>query len=391
MSRRANGEGSIYQRSDGRWAGAIYVHNRDGGRQRRQVYGRTKADVIDKLGDLRALNRQHIPAAPVSMTVRQYADTWSTGLETSSLKPATVSNYRWILMRYVLPEVGDVKLVALSPQHVRRLLDTIVGRGVSARTVQLSRAVLRTMLADAEREQLIHRNVAALVKGPRVERQEVQPWSAEEAARFLASVAEHRLSALFSVGITLGLRKGELLALRWADVDLNGGTLRVHRTVQRLGSGAGLVIGTPKTARSRRTIPLPEVCVAALREHWAGQAAERGAAGDKWVELGLVFSTTKGTVIEPRNLNRLFDLKVKEAGVRRIRFHDLRHTCATLLLAQNVSSRVVMELLGHTQLSMTTDLYGHVLPTTLRSAATAMDEVFDGRHRSPAQGRISTD
>lgn len=377
MSRRANGEGSIYQRSDGRWAGAIYVHNRDGGRQRRQVYGRTKAEVIDKLGDLRALTRQHIPAAPVSYTVRQYASIWGGALGDSSLKPATVSNYRWILNRYVLPEVGDVKLVALSPQHVRNMLTAIANREVSARTVQLARAVLRTMLADAEREQLIHRNVAALVKGPRVERQEVQPWTAAEAGRFLSAVADHRLYALFSVGIALGLRKGELLALRWSDVDLDGGTLRVHRTVQRLGAGEGLVIGAPKTARSRRTIPLPDVCVAALRAHRATQAGERAAAGDKWVDLGLVFSTAKGTVIEPRNLNRLFDVKVKEAGVRRIRFHDLRHTCATLLLAQNVSSRVVMELLGHTQLSMTTDLYGHVLPTTLRSAASAMDGLFN--------------
>ncbi|KNX36042.1 hypothetical protein VV01_00945 [Luteipulveratus halotolerans] len=173
--------------------------------------------------------------------------------------------------------------------------------------------------------------------------------------------------------MALGPRKGELLALRWDDVDLDGGSLRVHRTVQRLGQGVGLVSGSPKTQRSRRTMPLPRVSASALREHRARQDEERSTAGGAWTDLGLVFSTTKGTVIEPRDLNRLFDQQIAAAGVRRIRFHDLRHTCATLLLAQGVSPRVVIEMLGHTQLSMTTDLYGHVMPTALRSAADAMD------------------
>lgn len=376
MSRRANGDGSIYQRSDGRWAGAIYVYNRDGGRQRRQVYGRTRAEVAGKISDLQTANRQHMPAAPVTVTVQQFAEGWLRRLDASPLKPATLSSYRWIMQRYILPEVGGVRVAALSPQHVRSMLAAVSARGVSPRTVQLSRAVLRTMLADAEREQLVHRNVAGLVKGPRVERQEVQPWTAGETSRFLESMRGHRLAALFSVGVALGLRKGELLALRWEDVDLEGGSLRVHRTVQRLGEGMGLVSGSPKTQRSRRTVPLPNVCVAGLREHRARQEDERAQAGDAWVDLGLVFSTAKGTVIEPRNLNRLFDQRIEAAGVRRIRFHDLRHTCATLLLAQGVPARVVMEMLGHTQLSMTTDLYGHVMPTTLRSAADAMDGVF---------------
>lgn len=376
MSRRANGEGSIYQRSDGRWAGAIYVYNRDGGRQRRQVYGRTRQEVVGKIADLQTANRQHIPAAPVKVTVQQFGESWVKRLRDSSLKPATVSNYGWILERYVFPEIGAVRLVALSPQHVRDMLSAVAARGVSARTVQLSRAVLRSMLADAEREQLVHRNVAGLVKGPRVEREEVQPWSAHEAMVFLKSLEGHRLEALFSVGVALGLRKGELLALRWCDVDLDGGTLRVSRTVQRLGKGVGLVLGSPKTLRSRRTIPLPKVSVEQLRAHRLRQDAERERAGAGWVELGLVFATTKGTIIEPRNLNRFFDQQIEASGVRRIRFHDLRHTCATLLLAQGVSPRVVMEMLGHTQLSMTTDLYGHVMPTALRSAATAMDGVL---------------
>ncbi|MGB3187315.1 MAG: site-specific integrase [Ornithinimicrobium sp.] len=375
--RRGNGEGSIYQRSDGRWSGAVYVYNRDGGRQRRQVYGRTRSEAAGKVADLLTSNREHRPAAVVRITVEQFGRSWVGRLGMSGLKPATVSNYGWILERYVYPEIGGVRVQALVPQHVRDLLRATADRGVSARTVQLTRAVLRSMLADAEREELVHRNVAGLVKGPRVERQEVVPWTVDQALRFLGSVRDHRLGALFSVGVALGLRKGELLALRWEDLDSVGGTLRVQRTAQRLGSGVGLVIGSPKTARSRRTIPLPAACVSTLARHRERQEVERVRAGESWEDQGLVFCSTRGTIIEPRNLNRLLDQLTAEAGVPRIRFHDLRHTCASLLLAQGVSPRVVMEMLGHTQLSMTTDLYGHVMPTALRAAADAADHLFE--------------
>ena len=187
--------------------------------------------------------------------------------------------------------------------------------------------------------------------------------------------SDHRLHALFAVGVALGLRKGELLALRWDDVDLDGGVLHVRQNVQRLPE-MGLVFGPPKSNKSRRTIPLPAASAKVLRTHRANQAAEALALGPAWVDSGLVFTSTVGTVIEPRNLNRFFDELITKAGVRRIRFHDLRHTCASLLLAQNVPARVVMEILGHSQLAMTTDLYSHVMPTALRAAADAMDRVL---------------
>ncbi len=207
-------------------------------------------------------------------------------------------------------------------------------------------------------------------------RKEAQPWSAAEAGTFLASVREHRLAALFTVGVALGLRKGDMLALRWTDVDMEDGSLRVSRTVQRLGSGIGLIEGSPKSARSRRTVPLPGVCLEALQRHRVQQAKDRLSAGESWTDCGLVFASAKGTVIEPRNLNRLFDELSAQAGLRRLRFHDLRHTCASLLLAQGVQPRVVMEILGHSQLSITTDLYSHVMPTALRGAADLLDQAL---------------
>jgi integrase len=324
----------------------------------------------------------------VKYTVRAFGDEWVRRLrDDEKRKPATVANYEWILTKYVYGVVGTVRLTSLTPAHVRKVMNTTAGLNrkrqdgtvepLSARTVQLTRAVLRAMLAEAQRDELIHRNVAALVKGPTVTRAEVEPWTSQEVDAFLKVAAGHRLGALFSVGVALGMRKGELLALHWNDVDMDNRTLRVSKTVQRLGS-QGLVTGTPKTMRSRRTIPLPAQVIRTLVEHRKAQDAERATAGDAWQSNGLVFASKSGGLLDPKHVNRILDSLAEEAGVRRIRFHDLRHTCATLLLGQGVAPRTVMEVLGHSQMSITTDLYGHVMPTTLRDAADAMDAALGG-------------
>lgn len=388
MSKRANGEGSIGQRTDGIWRASTYVFDTEGTKVRRYVYGSTREVVAAKLVELQSLTQKHIPAAPVKHTVRTFGEEWIRRLrDDEKRKPATVANYEWILKQYVYDVVGKVRLTSLTPNHVRKVMTTAAarrrtrkdgqtGEPLSARTVQLTRAVLRALLAEAQRDELIHRNVAALVKGPTVTRDEVQPWTAQEVDTFLKVAGEHRLGAMFSVGVALGMRKGELLALRWTDVDLTDKSLRVRSTLQRLGNGEGIVNGLPKSSRSRRTIPLPQKSVATLVKHQAAQRGERAAAGDAWRELGFVFTTQEGNHVEPRYVNTLFDSLQKRAGVRRIRFHDLRHTCASMLLGQGVAPRTVMEVLGHAQMSITTDLYSHVMPTTLRDAADAMDEAL---------------
>jgi integrase len=388
MSKRANGEGSIDQRADGMWRARTYVYDTNGDKIRRTVYGKTREAVATKLVELQSLTQKHIPAAPVKYTVRAFGDEWVRRLrDDEKRKPATVANYEWILTKYVYGVVGTVRLTSLTPAHVRKVMNTTAGLNrkrqdgtvepLSARTVQLTRAVLRAMLAEAQRDELIHRNVAALVKGPTVTRAEVEPWTSQEVDAFLKVAAGHRLGALFSVGVALGMRKGELLALHWNDVDMDNRTLRVSKTVQRLGS-QGLVTGTPKTMRSRRTIPLPAQVIRTLVEHRKAQDAERATAGDAWQSNGLVFASKSGGLLDPKHVNRILDSLAEEAGVRRIRFHDLRHTCATLLLGQGVAPRTVMEVLGHSQMSITTDLYGHVMPTTLRDAADAMDAALGG-------------
>ena len=222
---------------------------------------------------------------------------------------------------------------------------------------------------------LVARNSAALVDPPRVERREITPLDPEQAKTLVEQCLDHRLGALFTVAVALGLRHGETLGLRWAeDVELDSGVLHVRQALQRRKGGIFFVV--PKSKRSRRSVAMPAVVTAALKTHRVRQLEERMVAGSRWVESGLVFTTRRGTPLDPSNVTKAFHELLVSAGLPRIRIHDLRHTAATLLLAQGVSPRVIMEILGHSQISLTMDTYSHVLPALQREAAEQMDAVL---------------
>jgi integrase len=218
-------------------------------------------------------------------------------------------------------------------------------------------------------------NPATLVEPPPLELTEVQPLSVNEARELLAAADTSDLAARWVLGLSLGLRQGEVLGLHWEDLDLTHATLRVRRALQRRSDGR-LVEVAPKTARSRRALPLPASVVTALLEHQANQESRRQAAGPSWTETGLVFTTRRGTPIHPRNDYRAFVALLSAAGLRRVRLHDLRHTTASLLLTQGVSPRVVMEILGHSQISVTMNTYSHVSPELNRAAAEGMQQAL---------------
>lgn len=243
-------------------------------------------------------------------------------------------------------------------------------------------AVLRSILAEAAREQHIARNVASLVRAPKLEDTEVEPRTAEDASAFLESSRESQFAEIYTLALTLGLRRGELLGLRWVDINAERTELRVRQTAHRAGVGQGMSLGPTKTKRSRRTLPLPERAAEALKRRHAIQDGSRRAAGHAWEDTGLVFITKIGTPIEPSNLRRTFDKDIAAAGVRRIRFHDMRHTCASLLLSQGVQMRVAMEILGHSNMAITSDIYSHVAPAALKSASAAMNSALDARSPS---------
>jgi integrase len=250
--------------------------------------------------------------------------------------------------------------------------------GLSARTVQYCHAVLRSALSKAEKDGLVSRNVAKLAEPPSKESPgKVEPLTAEEARKLLVAVKGHRLEALYSVALAVGLRRGEALGLEWSAVDLENGTVSITQTVKRIKAKGLLIERSGKTQKSLRTIPLPLFAIRVLAEHKALLAKERSFAGELWKEHGLVFSTKTGTTIEPRNLVRHFHATLALVKVDRCRFHDLRHTAASLLIAQGATLHEVKEILGHTQIRLTADLYGHAYMAAKREVVSRMDAVLD--------------
>jgi len=368
MARRGNSEGSIYQRADGRWVASLFEPQPMGPAKRTSIYGRTRVEVAAKLRVAQHRVDTGRMVRDSRDSVGSYLERWLTESLPGSVRPRTLESYTSTCRLHIIPALGHLKLRELDADHVEAFLaaksKSVSGRGtdLSPRSVAYMHAVLRLALENARRRGYVERNVASLVKPPRVRRHEIAPYTVEEARALLTAAATDRLYALYSVAVALGLRKGEALGLRWSAVDLEAGTLHVGVALQRVGGR--LQFAEPKTGRSRRTISLPRASVEVLRDHRTRQDAERRAAV-VWADCDLVFTTPIGTPIDPRNVNRQLDALIERAGVRRLRFHDLRHTCATLLLAQGVDLRVIMQILGHSTVSTTADIYSHFLPGAL--------------------------
>ncbi len=369
--RRGHNEGSIHKRKDGRWVAAMTVD----ALKRKYFYGRTRAEAAAKLGAaVVELGKGQAPSTNERLALGQFLMDWLSDTAKPSVRPSTFKGYEGKVRTHIVPGLGKIHLVKLTPRQVETFLNEKRTAGLSPQTVQHLRAILRAALSDAVKWGLISRNVAALVDGPRVPHRDVQPLSPDEAKGLLEAAGNHRLGALFSVALAVGLRQGEALGLGWNDIDLDAGALTVRKTLQRVAGS--FVFGEPKTVRSRRTIALPAVAVSALRTHRTRQMEERLAAGPLWEDVGLVFTTATGRPLQGSNVTRAFQQLLAGAGLRRQRFHDLRHSCASLLLAQGVHPRVVMEILGHSQIALTMNTYSHVLPPLQREAAARMDEAL---------------
>jgi integrase len=306
----------------------------------------------------------------------------------ASIKPKTYDLYESTIRLYLEAELGPIKLIDLRADHLQKLYAGMLERGVkspkagekpkglSPRTVQIAHRLIHAALADAVRWNLVPRNVAEAATAPRPRRPEMKVWTPIGAARFLNATADERLGPAYAILLSCGLRLGELLALRWEDIDLDRRRIQIRRTIQRLKRGQGLVVGEPKSAQGRRQLVLSNLAVEALRRWRVRQKEERLQSGPAWTESGYVFSTSVGTATEPRNFHRSFDNAVKRLGMPPIRVHDTRHACATILLTKGVHPKVVQELLGHGQISLTLDTYSHVLPTMQEDAARTLEAVY---------------
>jgi integrase len=348
--RRAHGEGTVRQRKDGRWEARITLA--DG--KRRSVFAVTQREVIAKMREALRRDEQGLAAVSDKMTVKEFIERWVDEVVRERNAESTHRSYAERIRIDIVPHLGDTPLTKLTPQHVQRWMSTLREAGRSARTVQYDRAILRIALNQAMRWGLVARNVAALSSPPSVKRTAIEPLTPEQAQKLIAQVRGTRWQALYQIALGLGLRKGEIMALRWPDIDFTDGRLTVRRA---------------KTRAGERTLELPQVLVAALRFHQEFQAEEQQALGADWNPNQLVFCSEAGTAYHSSNLHKSFKGHLRRAGLpTRIRFHDLRHSCAGYLLSEGVPLKTVSDILGHSQISITADFYGHISPKAQREA-----------------------
>ena len=368
--RRGNNQGSITRRPDGRWEAKITLA--DG--TRRSFYGQTEGEVNRKLVEV--LHIRNTESSPEkSIRVADFLDMWLERIAKPRIRAQTYKGYEVNVRVHLKPALGRLPISAVRPQDVQDLIDAKVKEGLAPKTVRYMHGVLRNAFNHAVRWDYMARNPAELVDGPRVEQHEIQPFTREEAHRFLEAIKGDRLEALYTVALTMGLRQGEALGLRWRDVDLEMGYIRINRQLQRVEHKYELV--ELKTKRSQRAIAVPTALVGSLQKHQERQERERDAAARRWHDTDLVFARPDGYPLSGSVVTHRFQERLDAAGLPKRRFHDLRHSCATLLLAQGISPRVVMDVLGHSQISLTMNTYAHVLPEMRREAASRMNELFE--------------
>ncbi len=379
MTKRANGESSIVKGDDGRWHGWVSMGLKEGGkRDRRHVASVKRADVVRMVRDLeRKRDAGTAGAAGHAPTVGAWLEHWLDTVAARKVRPSTLVRYRQLVTNQLVPGVGHHRLDRLQPEHVEKLYADLLAGNLSPASVLQAHRVLSRAVRVAMQRDKVARNVCTLVDAPSVERQEVDPLTGQESRRVLDAARGHRNAARWSVALALGLRQGEALGLTWDAVDLDVGTLTVRQALQRQ-PGKGLVFVQPKSRAGRRTVALPGPLQDALRAHRTAQLAERMAAGSVWRDNNLVFCQENGAPIDPRSDHRAWRSLLAEAGVRPARLHDARHTAATLLLQQGVPARVAMEILGHSQISLTLGTYSHVAPELAKDTARRMGEALWG-------------
>jgi len=379
MAKNGNGEGSIYEhKRNGKkvgYRGAYWVYTSDGPK-RRYVQGKTRAEVNQKLTKAMSDRDSGIIFDAGSLTVGKYLNRWLKDVE-NTVRKSTYERNEQLVRLHIRPALGRITLKNLTTTQARWFYRERLDSGLAPATVHKLHIVLHKALKAAVADGLVPRNAAAGLKLPRITREEINPLSPKETHRLLEAASGDRLEALYVLAIATGLRQGELLALKWEDVDLERGVLRVRRTLTRVGGKVSL--GEPKTKKSRRSVNLTDAAVEALRSHLSRQLEEMEQMGSLYRPGGLVFANETGGLINPSNLrNRSFARLLKRAGLPpTTRFHDLRHTCATLLLSHNVNPKIVSEMLGHSSIAITLDTYSHVLPTMQESAIRALEDALE--------------
>ena len=360
--RRGTGEGSVYRQADGGWIAAIELgRDATGQRIRKTAKAKTKREVLVKIEAIKARHAAGLPVSDDKRTTADYLSHWLDNVLPGTVKEKTEASYRWVVGKNIVPHIGTIPLTKLSPIHVQAMMRTLETQGLSPRTRQYTRAILRRALGRAEKDELVRRNAAALVDPPKGAGTKLDDaMDADQTHAVIDAARGDRLEALAVLVLAVGLRQGETLDLRWHDIDLEAGTVTVREA---------------KTVAGRRTVALPHFVVTALKAHRVRQLEERLAA-PIWEDPTLVFATSTGTRLDPRNVLRWWHDLTTRAGVGPRRFHASRHTAATLMLNNGVPLEVVSATLGHAGYAITADVYAKVRPQLQRRAAETMESLF---------------
>nr|WP_320784748.1 site-specific integrase [Streptomyces sp. CRN 30] len=403
--KRSNGEGSIYPYKNG-FAAYVWVTTPDGDRKRKYVYGKTREETHEKWIRLHG-EASKGPVRTRHRTVAAFLSYWLESIVKPNLAPLSYVSYEGSVRLYIAPHLGTKRLDKLTVRDVREWLTKLAGicqccaQGKDAkraegrqrccavgecceaypsrRVVQAARDALRAALTHAVTEEEISRNVASLVKVPKPRRRRIKPWSVAEAGRFLADALsrEDPLFAAWVLVLCLGLQRGEVLGLTWKSIDFDTGELYVDHQIQR--AGRQILHRETKTEESDDFLPLPALCLRALRMRRAQQDGDRKAAGELWQDArGLVFTTKYGTAIEPGNLTRMFALRARRAGLRVIPLRNTRHTCSSLLVALKMHPKVAQRILRHSQIAMTMEVYAEASDEEVRAALGKLSAAMDG-------------
>jgi integrase len=363
-------EGSVYYvEARDRWVAEITLETG----KRKKAYCKTKQEAQRKKNEmLRELERGMLATGP-QRKLGEYIQDWLENTHKSKLRLGVYLNYRKHV-KHIVAGLGDIWLQKLTPQQVQSFLTKKLAEGLSPKYVREMLGVLRLALNNAVQWGYLSRNVCDLVTRPRVPKHDITPLTLEQARRFRQHIQGHRFEVLITMAVVTGMRRGELLSLRWSDIDFQKSILQVLHTVDRF-AGHGYVEGEPKSAAGVRSIRLPGFLVDMLKQHQVQQMAQKSQA-KIWEERDLVFPNSRGGYLHPNHLGEAFRALLEQAGLPAIRFHDLRHSAATILLSMGVNIKVIQEMLGHSDISITLRVYGHLLPSMQQEAVDKWDSAF---------------
>jgi integrase len=377
MARRKHGEGTIVKRADGRYMAALIVET-EKGKQRKYFYGKTSREVQKKLDQAKRDRDQGTFVTERGQRLDVYLNRWLEEVHKPSIRASSYVLYRGLLDNHIIPALGHIQLQKLTPRQVQAFYAVKLDEGLNAKTVNKMHIVLSMALDNALKWNMVARNVCDAVTKPREVPYEYVVLTEEQAKRFLVSVRGDALEGIITLVLALTLRRGEVLGLKWDDVDFEHRCLYIRRTVSRIGGKMGVVERPPKSKAGRRVLPLPDFVIAVLHREQKRQEECKAILGAKWKDGGYVFPNSVGGYYHESSVRERFKRLLKRAGLPDIRFHDLRHSAATFLLAMGVNPKEVQELLGHSSFRMTMDLYGHVLQSMRDDARQKLDDFFGG-------------